>query len=92
MTDSSTVTVTVTTTDGVSTEHVYQIDPSTKEECRKVMEPVIAQTREALKGTKPYVLLIEPTVAYRADKIVRVQYKVPPEVASKDPIGFPVPS
>jgi len=67
------ITVTVTTTDGQTTKHIYP--PSSKEERIKTLATVIRNITDALDGSSPFIILLHPFVGYKTDQIIRITFE-----------------
>ena len=88
------LTVTVTTSDGKSTAHVYGLPPleATVDEMRKRINAVIKPILDGLMSNS-FAKLESPSTIYRSMAIIRITFDVPPPMREqvKESIGFRLP-
>ncbi len=84
--------VRVTTSDGVSTNHIYPLRGAESGQVESEIDLILRRILDAFAGITPILRLANPTVVYRADHVVRLAYDVrveeTAEVEDRGPIGF----
>ena len=86
--------VRVTTSDGVSTEHIYPLRGTESARLESEIDLVLENIVNALAEITPLLRLANPSVIYRAEHVVRLAYDIIEEneltvgVEERGPIGF----
>ena len=64
----------VTTSDGVSTEHIYSLRYSESARLESEIDLILGNIVNALVGTTPLLRLANPSVMYRAESVPHAAY------------------